>query len=46
MNECDPELVDDIAEQLIYNDVGKKFKVILGINQNALIKSLIIIFPI
>lgn len=27
---CDPEKIDDIAKQLIYGDVGKNFKVILG----------------
>ncbi|XP_070506461.1 membrane-bound alkaline phosphatase-like [Chironomus tepperi] len=30
LSECDPEKVDDIAEQLIYNAVGINFKVILG----------------
>lgn len=27
---CDPNIVDDIAEQLIYSDEGRGFKVILG----------------
>ena len=34
MSECDPEKIDDIAEQLIHGDVGKKFKVILGGGRN------------
>lgn len=27
---CNPDLVDDIAEQLVYGEVGKKLKVMLG----------------
>ncbi|XP_039453749.1 membrane-bound alkaline phosphatase-like [Culex pipiens pallens] len=27
---CDPELVDDIAEQLVYGEIGSKLKVVLG----------------
>ncbi|CAG9802972.1 unnamed protein product [Chironomus riparius] len=27
---CDPQIVDDIAEQLVYGKTGKNFKVILG----------------
>lgn len=29
-SKCDPEIIDDIAEQLVYGDVGKNLKVILG----------------
>lgn len=30
LSDCDPRTVNDIAEQLIYNEEGKRFKVILG----------------
>jgi alkaline phosphatase len=30
LSDCDPDVVDDIAEQLVYNREGQNFKVILG----------------
>lgn len=37
--DCDPNIYDDIAEQLVFGETGKKLKVVLGGGRNRLLPS-------